>query len=231
MRITAAVALAGALAVAAPQPARAGPAVAGNEVAQSQHVSAGVSRSGQPLRRPVRSIPDAALLQAEDLHGAVPSPATGEYWSTLQPPQPCTDGPYRSTALRRADRGIMALVDVDGSPEVVMEHVAIYRGNGAHKYLRELRRAIAACDTSDPQEAVWTVLATGVAGDESMLLSLRTYVDYADTYHYTYVLVARVGRALVVLADVGWETASGNEALVREFSTKAVQRAAILNRR
>jgi hypothetical protein len=43
--------------------------------------------------------------------------------------------------------------------------------------------------------------------------------------------VARVGRVLVVVADTGWETASGHVDLVRELSTKAVRRAAILNRR
>ena len=75
-----------------------------------------------------------------------------------------------------------------------------------------------------------TILAAGVAGDESLLLRHRTYIDYADTYHNTYLVVARIGRVLVVVADVGWETGSGHEPLVRELSTLAVHRAAIPNR-
>jgi hypothetical protein len=41
--------------------------------------------------------------------------------------------------------------------------------------------------------------------------------------------VARIGRVLVVVADTGWETASGHESLVRELGTAAIRRAAILN--
>jgi len=112
-----------------------------------------------------------------------------------------------------------------------MEHVATYRSNGAHRYLMQLRRALAACGGHDQQGGRWTVLAAGVAGDESLLLRHRTYIDYADTYHNTYLVVARIGRVLVVVADVGWETGSGHEPLVRELSTLAVHRAAILNHR
>jgi hypothetical protein len=174
-------------------------------------------------------IPDAALLQLQDLHGATPTPVTDDYWAALRPPQPCADRPYPSTALRRADRAVTALIGVDGAPTVVMAHVGTYRSDGAHQYLRQLRRALAACDGLDQDDVRWTVRATGVAGDESLLLSRRTYIDYADSYHNTYLVVARVGHALVVVADTGWETASGHEALVRELSVAAVRRAAVLN--
>ena len=179
---------------------------------------------------PRQSIPDAAMLQAQDLRGAVPAPVTDNYWSALRPPQPCADRPYPSAALRGADRAVSALVGVDNRPTVVMEHVATYRAGGAHRYLRDLRRALAACHGVDKQGGRWSVLATGVAGNESMLLRHRVSIDYADTYQNTYLVVARVGRALVVLVDSGWETASGHQGLVRELSTKAARRAAILNR-
>jgi hypothetical protein len=180
---------------------------------------------------PQPSIPAAALLQPEDLRGATPTPVTDDYWSAMRPPQPCADAPYPSAALRRADRAVSALIGVDDRPTVVMEHVATYRSNGAHRYLRELRRALAACDGLDQHDPHWTVLGTGVAGDESLVLRLREYIDFADTYKDSYLVVARVGRVLVVLADTGWETAGGHLALVRELSTTAVRRAAILNRR
>jgi hypothetical protein len=169
------------------------------------------------------------MLQPADLHGATPEAFADDHWSALLPPQPCAGTAYPSAALRRADRSVNALVGVGESPTVVLEHVATYRSNGAHRYVRELRRGLAACDGPDHQGARWTILATGVAGDESLLLRRRVYVDYADTYHDSYLVVARAGRALVVVAGIGWETASGHEGLVRELGTKAVRRAAVLN--
>jgi hypothetical protein len=172
---------------------------------------------------------DAALLQPEDLGGATPEPATDDYWSPLRAPRPCADGPLPGTALRRADRAVMAMIGVDDRPTVVLEHVATYRSDGAQRYLRELRRALAACDGNDAGGGRWTVRATGVAGDESLLLTRRTYIEYAQTYHDTYLVVARTGRIVVIVADIGWETSSGHEAVVRELGPVAVRRAQILN--
>ena len=179
---------------------------------------------------PKLTIPDAAMLQPADLRGATLEPFADDHWSALLPPQPCAGTAYPSAALRRAGRSASALVGLNDSPTVVLEHVAIYRSNGAHRYLRELRRGLAACDGPDHQGARWAVLATGVAGDESLLLRRRVFTDYADTYHNSYLIVARTGRVLVVVAGIGWETSSGDQALVRELGTKAVRRAAVLNR-
>ncbi|MCA2216572.1 hypothetical protein [Jidongwangia harbinensis] len=179
---------------------------------------------------PRPAIPDAALLQPADLGGATPQPFADGDRSALLPPQPCTGATYPSAALRRAGRSVSALVGVDGRANSVLEHVATYRSDGARRYLRELRRGLAACTGPDHQEARWTVLATGVAGDESLLLERRVHLDYAESYHHSYVVVARVGRVLVVVADVGWETTGGNRAFARRLGTRAVQRAAVLNR-
>ena len=73
------------------------------------------------------------------------------------------------------------------------------------------------------------MLATGVAGDESLLLRRRVFIDYADTYHNTYLIVARTGRVLVVVAGIGWETSSETRPS-SQLATKAVRRAAVLNR-
>jgi hypothetical protein len=222
VRLTVVTALAGALAVTGALPASAGPTT-GNDAATTTATSSTMAIGRSPLRP---SIPDAAMLQPEDLRGV--TAVTDDSWSALRPPQPCADRPYPSGALRRADRAVFALIGVDDRPTVVMEHVATYRSNGAHRYLRELRRALAACDGLDQDGLRWTVLATGVAGDESLLLRIRQYIDYAGSYQNSYLVLARVGRALVVVADTGWETASGHETLVRELSVTAVRRAAIL---
>ncbi|MEJ3745804.1 hypothetical protein WEI85_21240 [Actinomycetes bacterium KLBMP 9797] len=194
--------------------------------APGQHPTVLAYRSGTT---PQPAIPDAALLQPDELRGATPTPVTGDYWSAMRPPQPCTDRPYPSAVLSRADRAISALIGVDDAPTSVMEHVAVYRSNGAQQYLRQLRRALAACGGHDKDDVLWTVHATGVAGHDSLLLSRRTYIDYAESYHHTYLVVARTGRVLVVVADTGWETRSGHEALVRELGAAAVRRAATLN--
>ncbi len=178
---------------------------------------------------PQASIPDAAMPRAEDLRGAIPEAVTDDYWSALRPPQPCSGGPYPSAVLLRADRAVSAVVGVGERPTVVLAHVATYRSDGAHRYLRDLRRAIAACDRPGPLEPRWTVLATGVAGDESVLLELREYVDHAEAYKSTYVVAARAGQALVVVADTGWETGNGHRDLVQELSVRAVARARVLN--
>lgn len=178
------------------------------------------------------AIPDAALLQPQDLGGVVPTEVTDDYWSALRPPRPCADRPYPSTALRRADRAVSAVIGVDDRPTVVVADVAVYRAGGAHRYLRELRRHLATCDGLDQQNARWTVLASGVGGgEESVLLQRREYIDYADTYKNSYVLVARVGRVLVVVADTGWETAGGHKSVVTDLSKVAVRRAAAADRR
>jgi len=221
-----AVALAGAIVATGAMPAWAGSSAPGG--ARSAAAVPGQNPAGRAGSIAHRSIPDAAMLQPQDLHGATPTPVTDDYWAALQPPQPCADRPYPSAGLQVADRAITALIGVDRGPTVVMEHVATYRSDGAHQYLQQLRRALAACNGLDNDGVLWTVRATGVAGDESVLLSSRTYIDYADSYHYTYLVVARVGKALVVVADTGWETASGDEALARELGVAGARRAAVL---
>lgn len=220
VRTAVTLALAGALAATGTMPARAAP---------RQNPTVLAYHSGSAPRP---AIPDAALLQPEDLGGATPEPFGDDgYWSTLLPPRPCAEGPFPSTALRRADRSVMALVGDgdDGPPNVVMEHVATYRSDGAQRYMRELRLALRACDGPDELGARWTVLGTGAAGDESLVLRRQTYVDYAQAYKNTYLVVARTGRVLVVVHDIGWETGSGDETLARELGATAVRRAAILN--
>jgi hypothetical protein len=54
----------------------------------------------------------------------------------------------------------------------LLEHIATYRGTGAARYLRELRRALPTCGGTD-DVGRWTVVRTGVAGRDSLLIRLR----------------------------------------------------------
>jgi hypothetical protein len=171
---------------------------------------------------PTYSVPAAAMLQPADLGGAATTTVTDDYWSALRPPQPC--GPYPSARLRRADRAVQAMIGVDDRPSVIVNDVAVYKSGGAHQYLRQLRRAVAGC-------AGWKILGTGVAGDESLLLRRREHLDYANTDKDTYVVVARTGGALVVVADTGWETGDGHVSVARSLSAVAVARASAVQGR
>ncbi|GAA3927853.1 hypothetical protein [Actinoplanes auranticolor] len=172
---------------------------------------------------PAYAVPAAAMLQPADLNGTPPTTVTDDYWSALQPPQPC--GPYSSAGLRRGHRTVQAMIGVDNRPSVIVNDVATYASGGAHRYLTQLRKAVATCGHG------WSLVGTGVAGDESLLLRRREYIDYAETNKDTYVVVARTGRAVVVVADTGWETQHGHEAVVRRLSPAAVERAAVVNGR
>jgi hypothetical protein len=168
---------------------------------------------------PKYSVPAAAMLQPADLGGGETTAVTGTSWSALRPPRPC--GKYPSAGQRRANRAVQAMIGIDDRPTVIVSDVAVYTSGGARNYLRELRRGVAGCKG-------WAVVGTGVAGDESLLLRQREHIDYADTDKDTYVMVARTGRALVVVADTGWETMDGHPALVRELGAAAVRRAAVV---
>jgi hypothetical protein len=60
------------------------------------------------------------------------------------------------------------------------------------------------------------------------MLRRRTYLDHTGTDHDTYLMVSRIGRVLVVVHDLGWETGGGDEKLARDLGVIAVRRAAVL---
>ena len=197
-------------------------AVSGALVATGTPSAAATTDSSPPRTRDVVSasvpayrVPASAMLQPADLNLAETTTVTDDYWSALRPPQPC--GPAAGAGLRKAERAVQAMVGLGNRPTVVVNDVAVYKHDGARRYFRELRMC-----------GGWTMLDRGLAGDESVLLRRREHIDYAGVDKDTFVVVARTGRALVVVADTGWETSSGHEALVRMLSTAAVRRAAVV---
>jgi hypothetical protein len=193
-------------------------------------VAAAMVAAAQPAAAATRAgVPAAAMLQPADL-GVDVTPAAADLRPWLRPPQPC--GTFRSSARRTADNAVQALYPVsDIQPTVLLEYVAVYRGGGAAQYLRELRRAVSRCHgCTDRAGRTWTLRGTGVAGRASLLISVSETIEYGGSPRVktTYVAVARVGHAVVVLADIGWEAGDGHEALVREFVPIAAQRASVL---
>ena len=176
------------------------------------------------------SIPDKATLQPVDLHGATTTEVDDVSWGWLRPPQPGAAGPYPSTILRRSERTVSAILDVDERPTVVLEYLAVYHSNGAHRYLRDLRRALEPGHGAGDRPGRWKILATCVAGPDSVLLRLREDIESAGgtKVRDTYVAVARVGRLLVVVADTGGKSCAAHRGLVEELIPPAVRRASVL---
>lgn len=191
--------------------------------------TAKLSIVGPAFAAPV-GIADEAMLQPADLHGARTGTLGDDSWAQLRPPQPGVEGTYPSSALRHCDRTVTAVLGVSQTPTVIVEYVAAYRADGARRYLRELREALAACHGDDRQGGRWTILSAGLAGRESLRLRLRESFRYAGetVTQDTYVAAARAGRVLVVVIDAGWETGDGHRELVEELITPAVRRVGVL---
>jgi hypothetical protein len=203
---------------------------------------------------PAAPVPDSAMLQPADLGGVEVTAAPADLRPYLRPPRPGPAGWYRSQSLRQADRAVSAVVPVGERPTVVLEYVATYRAGGASRYLRELHMAVScpgrragmmpwhgvmgsgpagygpgqAGARSDGPNRRWSVVDAGLAGPGSLLLRLdERIVDPGGQplTRSTYVAVARTGATVVVVADLGWETGSGHEAVVRDLIGPAVRRA------
>lgn len=164
------------------------------------------------------TVPDAAMLQADDLGGVEPLAVDDESWPALRPPRPCG----LTVPAPLADRAVSAVIDVDQGPEVIMEYVAVHRPGAAHGYLQRLRKAARACD-----DGVWRLADAG--RDRLVLRWTRTWEHVGERItHHTFVVIARTGPAIVLVADAGWETGSGDRAIAEKVLTRATARAAVL---
>ncbi|MFC4069162.1 hypothetical protein [Actinoplanes subglobosus] len=160
------------------------------------------------------AIPDEALLQAADLGGVTPHATDEDDWPQLRPPRPC--GATVPTAI--TDRAVAAVIDVDRSPEAIMEYLALHRD--PDRYLRKLKKALRNCPD-------WSLESSRPDGLTLRWTQRWEHVGEQVTHH-TYVAVGHTGRAVVVVADSGWETSSGDPAVAERLLTSAVRRASVL---
>lgn len=169
---------------------------------------------------PPAEIPDRAMLRPTDLGGSKPYPVDGESWPKLRPPRPCG----AKTPAPSADRAVSAVIDVDQAPVVVLEYLALHRSEqAARDHLRGLRTALRGCD-----DKTWKLLSSG---RDRLVLRWSQSWEHVDQQitHHTYVVVARTGPVVVVVADVGWETSDGDQARAELLVTRAVKRASALH--
>jgi hypothetical protein len=172
-------------------------------------------------------IASSALLQPQDLGGSALEPLREGQSAHLRPARPC-DARYPSDATRSTAVAMRAQVGpgANQTPLIVIQYVGLHPGRATAAFA-DIAAAVRRCPGSlRSGQRQWRTAGTGIAGDESMLLRVSERFEYGDTKVVTTtpVVVARVGDYITVLADLGWETASGDERYVRQLAAKAVER-------
>lgn len=181
--------------------------------------------SQSPTARSV--IASSALLQPGDLGGAKLAPLPEGQSAHLRPARPCNTR-YPSDATRTAAVAMRAQVTTgtNQTPLIVLQYVGLHPGKATAAFA-DIAAALRQCPGSlKSGQHKWETVGTGIAGDESMLLRVSERFEYggSEVTTTTPVVVARVGDYVTVVADLGWETASGDEQYVRQLAAKAVER-------
>jgi hypothetical protein len=148
----------------------------------------------------------------------------GVSWYDEQLPAPCLTTTHPSDASIVKREAWASYLDPDPArgwgTTGVSWTLTRYRDGGAGRYLAEVRSAVARCpsvtrDESSPPGRLtlrYRQAGTGVAGDESILLSRtvpyqREFSEGPRTEESTYpIVLVRVGDVVVVVYDRGWES-------------------------
>ncbi|MEU8233242.1 hypothetical protein AB0C12_26985 [Actinoplanes sp. NPDC048967] len=184
--------------------------------------------AGTRGRRPLDAVPESAFLQPEDLAGAEPRAVTDEFGRHLRPPLPCGPRRYPSLLLRQAEGTVLIDFPVAEFHTTLLEHVMTFRGATAAAYLRDLRVSVGRQSGCTDETGRWTVEEVGTTEPRSLLIRLRQ--EFEDPSGQpagkdSYLYVARTGRVVVVVADLGWEMGSGRLDTVRGLAAAALRRA------
>ncbi|MFC0532399.1 hypothetical protein [Phytohabitans kaempferiae] len=203
----------------------AGPATSAVPSTPAPTTSAAATAS--PSATAQRVIDSSALLQPADLGDSPLEPLPEGQSAHLRPARPC-EARYPSDATRTAAVAMRAQVSPGAgqTPSIVIQYVGLHPGHAADAFA-DIAAAVERCPGGLQRgQREWRTVGTGVAGDESMLLRISERFDYGDANVVTTVpvAVARVGDHITVVANLGWESASGDEQYVRELVATAVDR-------
>jgi hypothetical protein len=172
--------------------------------------------------------PETAILP--ELRGVDGYQTAQEYRTYLSPPRPCDRPRYPSDALVVMSRPAHGMVARGRGPSVLMEYVARYADRGAAAYLAELRSDIRACPGRvdggmGRGDHFWSIVESGFAGDESVLIRLRGSgkgYDGAACCTDFYLAVVRDGEIVVAVTDLGWEGNGGNPRFAKQSVGRAL---------
>lgn len=118
----------------------------------------------------------------------------------------------------------------DSTPKSVLyEDVMVFRGDGAERFMDDLRAAVAGCRSDEPDRN--RSLGPVGAGDESLLVERSNPAMTGEgepvgngSRHTIYFAAVRQGDAIAFLSDNGWETASADQADTTHLTERAAAR-------
>jgi hypothetical protein len=183
-----------------------------------------------------RVIPAGALLQPADLNDAMLRTVEQGDFGHLRPLRPCNGGAGRYPSDGGREAAVAVTTEYQENKEltatVVMEYLALHKPGSAADVIDDVRQALRRCPGGlGKDEYRWKIIGSGIAGDESILVRMEdtmTLPDGKKDVRQTYAALARVGDAVLVVADLGWEFAGGDERKVRALTKKAVERARVI---
>lgn len=180
-----------------------------------------------------KSIPTSAFLRASDvLDGDAPTRGDA-------PDLPSFCG-HRFAG---GQTGIRAAVKIlyhsrGGIPDsvpagTVDETITVYRGNGADRFMAELRAAVKSCPQQKIGTLSWQYRSVGAAGagDESLVIDLSTpsYSEDGEpvgdgSRQHRYLGAVRVGDTVALVDNRGWENFTANQQDAGTFVRNAAKR-------
>ncbi|MEV6631985.1 hypothetical protein AB0M54_14655 [Actinoplanes sp. NPDC051470] len=180
-----------------------------------------VKAPAQTKDRIPSSIPARAFLRASDAPGRGSTP---ERRDGGELPDFCGLSYEQTGRLGIRATQFMYITEKNPPPNstpkgTVLEDIMVFRGDGADRFLDDLRAAVRSC----PTETRGTVTVTNVlrgglgVGDESILIERNQPAFGGDgeptgdgTLHRRFWAAVRVGDSVAFVANSGWETASAD---------------------
>lgn len=220
---------------ASPTLASPSPSVSPSAAAPPRSTPSTTSKSSPPPETPEMpsSIPARAFLQASDAPGEGGTPerqGAGDH----DLPEFCGNGYEQRGDLGIRATQLMYYRSADAPPDstpksAVFEDIMVFRGDGAEQFMDDLRAAVRDC----PSEKSDKNVSRGSlgAGDESLLIE-RNHPEMTDegvptgdgSLHRVYFSAVRVGDAVAVVSDTGWESGSADRADTEHLATRAATR-------
>jgi hypothetical protein len=159
-------------------------------------------------------VPDRVMLQPQDLGGAQPGPVEdGLTWPLL--PQPCADRPVPQPQVDRTQAA-----DYQGRYRIY-ENVARYRGDGALKYVTELKAQLARCGVGGGENG-FDPIAEDHLGPGTVLF----FGNYDEGDRYVGYVAAAVGRYVVVVMMADTQVGAADPTSLNSLASAAIRRAA-----
>lgn len=179
-----------------------------------------------------KSVPARAFLQESDVPGQAKGAPEWLGAGDHKMPEFCGNDYDRASAARATQVLLYASADAppDSTPKsAVYEDVIVFRGDGAERFMNDLRAAVRDCATDGDVKH----LARGPvgAGDESLLIERNRPATTDEgspvgdgSLHRVYFAAVRIGDSVAFLADTGWESGSAERTDTIQLARRAAAR-------